>query len=275
MWRVYWQVTETHTETSLEGIIHPIHPISTHCEYVSMFTLHPLQELGSIFSKFKRVSQPRDQSFVQRRLVSGPNVANYNHQMKSSPHSSFWWRQSMGRSPQKSVSGIGEWFIIIQIEGEDISIFNTVAAQLHSFKVYEPQNTRGQESLYCSDAPLKQDLLFIEYWLVLRINQAGSKPVGSQQSSEIEADRTHLDRCVRRKQSRSAWSSSRTVQIMSFSSPPCKLSELASAPLRAFKDARWRHTHWRNDRSLLMKRRLRWRNKVRKIPRAIRAKSDF
>lgn len=64
---------------SFQKVIHPsIHPSSgvfsqpTHCEYVSMFTLHPVQELGSIFSKFKRMSQPWDQSFVQRRLLLGP-----------------------------------------------------------------------------------------------------------------------------------------------------------------------------------------------------------
>lgn len=63
MRHVYRQVTETHTP-----MLHP----STHCEYVPVLALHPLQELGRIFSEFKRVSQPWDQSFVQRRLVSGP-----------------------------------------------------------------------------------------------------------------------------------------------------------------------------------------------------------
>lgn len=54
----------------------------THCEYGSMFTLHPGQELGSIFSKFKCVSQPWDQSFVQRRLLLGPQEEKVEAQMK-------------------------------------------------------------------------------------------------------------------------------------------------------------------------------------------------
>lgn len=45
-----------------------------------------------------------------------------------------------------------------------------------------------QEIIYCSSVTD-----------VLRINQAGSKPVESQHSSEMEPDRTHLDLCVRRK----------------------------------------------------------------------------
>lgn len=69
------------------SIIHPsicrcVFSEPTHCEYVSVFTLHPGQELGSIFAKFECVSQPWDQSFVQRRLLLGPEEENAHTQMK-------------------------------------------------------------------------------------------------------------------------------------------------------------------------------------------------
>lgn len=64
---VFSEHTPMHPSTHGHGFGQP-----AHCEYVSMFTLHPAQELGSILSKLQRVSQPRDQSLVQRRVVLGP-----------------------------------------------------------------------------------------------------------------------------------------------------------------------------------------------------------
>lgn len=70
-------------ETSIHpSILRSVFIQPTHCEYVSMFALHPAQELGSISSKFKRVSQPWDQSLVQRRLLLGPKVEKVEIKMQ-------------------------------------------------------------------------------------------------------------------------------------------------------------------------------------------------